>query len=144
MKPYILFIRKVHTETLTPLKEYTNADTAEEAGNHIYITLNLDTIVVAEAWFDYALGKVCYKMIYKRIRTCKHPQIQGDMFEGGMVCCDCKLLIRKLEPVVIVSKVEDIKEEAIDPEDILEEEEDEGGFVDITEQYNLQHNRKGT
>lgn len=131
---HILFTKKVHTEGLIPIKEYNSQASAEEAGNYIYVELSLDTIIVAEAEFDHCLNKVCYKPVYKRIRACKHPNLQGDLFEG-LMCQDCKIVVKKLEAIVIVSKVEDIKEEdCIDDED----DEEEDTLVEITEQYKLQ------
>ena len=105
---------------LNPTKQFNYQDSAERAANRIYEECRLDIVVVAEAWWDENLEKVCYNLVYKRERTCKHPNLQLT-FTEGMVCEECKLTLVSNTPEVISSKIEDIKKE----EDMEVEEEEE-------------------
>ena len=78
---------------------------AENYAQDIYHAEQLDLVLVAEVYKDYIdEDGVRYHKVFRIERTCKHKNIQHDLFLGGAVCMECNMVFK---PCALSSNIED-------------------------------------
>ena len=96
MLGYIVITRKRFESKPEVANQGVSPSAAEGYAWDLYHDLQLDMVMVAEVNKDALTESgLRYRKIMKIERTCKHPNIQGELFEGGKwVCMSCGMVFK--------------------------------------------------
>ena len=96
MHKYIVVTRKSFKDKLEIATESVGWGVAERYAQDLYYDLQLDMVMVAEVNGDtVAEFGVRLRKVMKIERTCKHPNLQGELFnEGGFSCLNCGMVFK--------------------------------------------------
>ena len=113
MNKLMVVIRKKSQHQLEVVeRELCSQSGAEAYAQELYHDLQLDTVMVVE--LDRVQGLNCTMKI---VRSCKHPNIQGDFIAGGFLCTNCGMVFKPSPQPKVVELISNIE---ITPDPLLQ------------------------